>query len=941
MTSELPLNLTSLRSPSAFAAEPLRQNIELFERLLRQVAAQECSGELVDVLDRLWDSRASVGQMVSQEVPQLIQGLSLERAIVAIRAFSIYFQLINIAEQHHEQKNLRLQASLNFETANPGSFRWLLAELKSLGVSAPEIERVLHQLDVQLVFTAHPTEIIRRTIRNKHRNLIHLLDKHDHALSEWQQQEIHDQILEEIRMWWRTDELHQVRPTVLDEVNHTIHYFAEILFDALPKVHRELARCLQAYHPALTRSIGTFCRLGSWVGADRDGNPAVTAQVTWKTACLQRDAILGKYLHLIDQLRDRLSLLENDIPQDLMHSLDNDQRELPATYNEFSIRYLQEPYRLKLSYILKRLENTCERNAWLQVHGPLRLSQIEDSDWQHFYRHADEFLSELELIRQSLRSSGLICQALEDLIIQVQVCGFHFAHLDIRQDSSKHEEAIAEVTDRLRLLGVPYTDLDESARLAWLTQELQTLRPLIPAELPFGAKTTEIIQTFRMIRRMQKEFGTEVCNTYIISMSKQASDLLEVLLFAEEAELYDPATGTGTLMVVPLFETIEDLRNAPDVLEQLLELPLYRCYLTCHGNLQEVMLGYSDSNKDSGFLSSNWEIFQAQQRLQQVARRYGIQLRIFHGRGGSVGRGGGPAYQAILAQPDGSVMGRIKITEQGEVLASKYSLPELAAFNIETVTAAVLQASLLPTSPPGSKVWEALLGELSAVARQAYRSLIYEQEGFLDFFYNVTPIAEISQLQISSRPARRDGKRELSGLRAIPWVFSWTQSRFLLPAWYGVGTALDGFIQENPDQHLAELRSMYRQWPFFRTVISKVEMTLAKVDLQIAQTYIEELLPEEHRTTGELISAQIRSEMLRTRTCVLKITEHAELLDGDPQLQRSIALRNATISPLGYLQIVLLKRLRDGEHTRYMRNSLLRGALLTINGIAAGMRNTG
>jgi phosphoenolpyruvate carboxylase len=942
MTHEPPTEIALPGSPSALTFQPLRENVALAEDLLRQVAFAEGGETLVALLDRLWSSRPEPNESAREAVRGLIRNLSLEQSVQAIRAFSIYFQLINIVEQHFERKNLRLQSSFNDDNAQPGTFRWLLGELKSLGVSAPEIERVLQQLDVRLVFTAHPTEIVRRTIRTKHRRIAELLDRLDGALSEWQQQDIRAQIAEVIRLWWRTDELHQVRPTVLDEVAHTVHYFEEVLFDALPQVRLELARCLNACHPALTRSLGLFTQFGSWVGADRDGNPSVTAMVTWQTACYQRGAVLGRTLERLAVLRDRLSLAEVNPPQELLHALERDARDLPEVYEQCGIRYLQEPFRLKIAYIEARLERARERNRWLAEHGPQRLSQPDDGSWKHYYRHAHELLAELTLVQRSLRELGITCQALEDLIVQVQVFGFHLAHLDIRQDSSRHAETFTEICSRLRLTKHSYDTMEEPERLAWLVGELGTLRPIIPAELPFSARTDETIQTFRMIRRLQKEFGQEICCTYIISMCKQASDLLEVLLLAKEAGLFDPATGTGSLMVVPLFETIEDLKNAGAVLEALFSLPLYRCYLTCHSNLQEVMLGYSDSNKDSGFLSSNWEIFKAQQNIQQVAAAYGVQLRIFHGRGGSVGRGGGPAYQAILAQPTGTVSGRIKITEQGEVLASKYSVPELAAFNIETVVAAVLQASLLPSCPPGRSNWELRMQELSDVARRAYRALIYEQEGFLEFYYHVTPIEEISQLQISSRPARRDGRRDFSSLRAIPWVFSWTQCRFLLPAWYGVGTALAGFIAEHPERHLAELRSMYKQWPFFRTVISKVEMTLAKADLEVARHYVDELLPPHLAAVGEGIFAQIQAEMERTRDAVRQITGYDQLLDDNPALQRSIALRNASITPLGYLQVALLKHLRSleraGGHTR---NEMLRGALLTINGIAAGMRNTG
>jgi phosphoenolpyruvate carboxylase len=459
-------------------------------------------------------------------------------------------------------------------------------------------------------------------------------------------------------------------------------------------------------------------------------------------------------------------------------------------------------------------------------------------------------------------------------------------------------------------------------------------------------------------------------------MCHDGSDILEVLLLAKEAGLYDPATGASTIQVVPLFETVDDLKRAPDVMSSLFDLPLYRAclaggYESLSGSntqssgetkkqlppddglltkdLQEVMLGYSDSNKDSGFLSSNWEIHKAQKALQKIAEDYSIALRIFHGRGGSVGRGGGPAYEAILAQPGRSINGRIKITEQGEVLASKYSLPELALYHLETVTTAVIQASLLRTGFDDIQPWNEIMEELATRARTHYRALIYDQPDLVEFFHQVTPIQEISQLQISSRPARRGGKKDLASLRAIPWVFSWTQSRFLLPSWYGVGTALQGFLDEEPEENLKLLRYFYFKWPFFKMAISKVEMTLAKVDIQIAHHYVRELSRPEDKERFEQLFEQIANEFNLTCDIVLSITGHKRLLDGDPELQRSVQLRNGTIVPLGFLQVSLLKRLRQHSnqptsaivHSRYSKGELLRGALLTINGIAAGMRNTG
>jgi phosphoenolpyruvate carboxylase len=463
-----------------------------------------------------------------------------------------------------------------------------------------------------------------------------------------------------------------------------------------------------------------------------------------------------------------------------------------------------------------------------------------------------------------------------------------------------------------------------------------------------------------MLQRLQQEFGSRICRTYVISMSHTVSDLLEVLLLAKEAGLVDPVEKKSQLLVIPLFETVEDLQRAPAVMERLFQEPFYRELLRSDQPvpLQEVMLGYSDSNKDSGFLSSNWEIHRAQIALQQLATQSDVNLRIFHGRGGSVGRGGGPAYQAILAQPSGTLCGRIKITEQGEVLASKYSLPELALYNLETVTTAVLQSSLVSTRIDDTPSWNALMVRLAARSREHYRALVHDNPDLVAFFQQVTPIEEISKLQISSRPARRkSGAKDLSALRAIPWVFGWTQSRFLLPSWYGVGTALQEELQQDSEQ-IELLQLLYQRWPFFRMLISKVEMTLSKVDLDLAKHYVTHLGREENREAFAQIFEAIAAEFALTHQLILQISNHGRLLDGDPALQLSVDLRNRTIIPLGYLQVALLRRLRDqnrqppiseastdgsaagGGHT-YSRSELLRGALLTINGIAAGMRNTG
>ncbi|MBD2452223.1 phosphoenolpyruvate carboxylase [Nostoc sp. FACHB-152] len=990
----------------------LRRRLQIVEELWENVLRQECGQKMVDLLRQLRDLCSPEGQATNDQAAsavKLIEQLNINEAIRAARAFALYFQLINIIEQEYEQKQQLTRYSeveteattveiisdssyssndkeddafvnkgvgtdllakswvSKIDNKQKGTFATLFPYLYELNVPPQQIQRLISQLDVRLVFTAHPTEIVRHTIRDKQRQVVNLLQQIDAVETRaggypWESAELREKLVEEIRLWWRTDELHQFKPTVLDEVDYALHYFQEVLFDGIPQLHKRFKYALSRTFDWLEPPRKNFCSFGSWVGSDRDGNPSVTPEITWKTACYQRKMVLERYIQSVKTLIELLSISMHwsDVLPDLLESLELDQSQLSEIYDALALRYRQEPYRLKLAYVLRRLENTRDRNLALYKR------ETPTNENAPMYRSGEEFLAELRLIQRNLSETGLSCRELDNLISQVEIFDFNLTQLDIRQESSRHSDALNEILEYLQVLPQSYNDLSEEQRVAWLTSELQTRRPLIPAELPFSEKTNDVIETFRIVRSLQQEFGVGICQTYIISMCRQVSDVLEVLLLAKEARLFDPAVAVGTIQVVPLFETVEDLQRSRSIMRQLFELPLYRALLAggyeiiqqrdpqnlaLNPDLQEVMLGYSDSNKDSGFLSSNWEIHKAQKSLQKIAEAYGVNLRIFHGRGGSVGRGGGPAYEAILAQPGHSINGRIKITEQGEVLASKYSLLDLALYNLETVTTAVIQASLLRTGFDDIEPWNEIMEELAVRSRQHYRALIYEQPDFIDFFHQVTPIEEISQLQISSRPARRpSGKKDLSSLRAIPWVFSWTQTRFLLPSWYGVGTALQEFLNEEPEEHLKLLRYFYLKWPFFKMVISKAEMTLAKVDIQMAHHYVQELSNPEDKERFEKVFEQIASEYYLTKDFVLKITGHNRLLDGDPVLQRSVQLRNGTIVPLGFIQVSLLKRLRQAKnttatsgviHSRYSKGELLRGALLTINGIAAGMRNTG
>ena len=963
----------------------LGERLELVEDLWETVLRSECPSEQAERLLRLKQLSDPDEADVTGAIVQLIREMDLAEAIAAARAFSLYFQLVNILEQHIEEdtyldslKNQENGPSDPFLPAlanqtDPATFRQLFARLRSLNVPPAQLEKLLRTLDLRLVFTAHPTEIVRHTVRHKQRRVATLIQKLEQGsgLNCLERQGLRLQLEEEIRLWWRTDELHQFKPTVLDEVDYALHYFQQVLFDAMPQLRDRIRAALKLSYPDVEPPRDSFCTFGSWVGSDRDGNPSVTPDITWRTACYQRQLMLERYLKAVNELSDQLSISMqwSQVSPALLESLEMDRLRFPEIYEERAARYRLEPYRLKLSYTMERLRLTHQRNQQLADAGwespcdgsapppPMGGSMAPAPTQELHYSTVDEFRYDLELIQDSLERTGLSCESLQHLISQAQIFAFCLASLDIRQESTRHSDALDELSRYLQL-AVPYGEMDEAQRVEWLLSEIQTRRPLLPPTAKWSAATAETFAVFRMLQRLQQEFGSRICRTYVISMSHTVSDLLEVLLLAKEAGLVDPLAQRAGLLVVPLFETVEDLQRAPAVMGTLFRHPFYLALLGSDGGqpLQEVMLGYSDSNKDSGFLSSNWEIHKAQIALQRLAIEHGVALRIFHGRGGSVGRGGGPAYQAILAQPSGTLSGRIKITEQGEVLASKYSLPELALYNLETVTTAVLQNSLVSSPVDETPSWNELMGRLAARSRDHYRALVHDNPDLVAFFQQVTPIEEISKLQISSRPARRkSGAKDLSSLRAIPWVFGWTQSRFLLPSWFGVGAALQEELDQDPGQ-LELLRLLYQRWPFFRMLISKVEMTLSKVDLDLAHHYVQALGRSENREAFEAIFQSIAAEFGLTRDLVLAITGHSRLLDGDPALQLSVDLRNRTIIPLGFLQVALLRRLRDqnrqppmsetsasssDDGRTYSRSELLRGALLTINGIAAGMRNTG
>lgn len=898
-----------------------------------------------------------------RRLKRLLAGLTIEEAIGVIRAFSVYFQLVNIAEQHH-----RIRRKLYYELHTPeqpqrGSIAETLRRLAEGGAGKSardlrrDMQRVIDGLEIRPVMTAHPTEAARRTLLEKHRRIAELLTHLDAAdLPRRQREVLEVRLAAEVESIWQTDEVRQTQPTVLDEVNNGLYYFDATLFDALPGLLQELELRLGEHFPGVALRDGAApVRFGSWIGGDRDGNPFVTASVTWEALVLQQRHALRKYLATTSDLSRRLSESARFAPpsSELLDSLKHDRQDFPGIAAEAGTRNPEEPYRQKLAFIYARLESTMRRNrdlaSALLIDSPKSLISIRPglpliarltrsrTTIERAYRLGDELWNDLRILRDSLREARAQFAADEVNHFMQQVAAFdlHVAALDLRQHSLRHTAALTEIT---RAFGLPhdYSEMTEDERVDWLTAEIETPRPFISPESQFSDETTETLNVFRVARRALDEISARALGTYIVSMTRDASDLLAVVLLAKQAGV------NQMISVTPLFETIDDLRRAPEVMRKLFANRAYQQQLIHRNGPQEIMIGYSDSSKDGGILTSSWELYQVQERLWQVAREAHIELRLFHGRGGTVGRGGGPSHEAILAQPVGTVAGKIKITEQGEVVSSKYSLPEIALRSLELTTAAVIAASLEQDRSASPKMgrWKEAMDALSETAYSEYRSLVYETGGFYDYFTKATPVEEFQRLRLGSRPARRRrASKGLADLRAIPWVFGWTQSRHLVPGWMAVGSAIESFRKQRGSEGLALLREMYGDWPFFHSTISNIEMTLAKADFQIARQYAERLAG---RDPGRRIFSILETEYELTCSMVLAVTGEKHLLDKSPVLQRSIAVRNPYVDPMSYLQVELLERKRSEIHGRTAPDDkLLYAILLTINGIAAGMRNTG
>lgn len=887
----------------------------------------------------------------ADQIQVLIGGLTTHETVTVIKAFSIYFALVNLAEQLQRIWVLRDRIRANPDGLRSESIAAAVAELKQNGVSPDAIDAWLATARIMLVFTAHPTEARRRTTLEKLRRIAAEMERRasdGHIAAD--EAEAATRITEEIIGLWQSDDVRLIRPEVLDEVKNGLYYFESGIIDLVPRLYRELEQALHQYYPEHQWQVPPLLRFGSWMGGDRDGNPHVTPEATAETVRLLRLTALRRHQLATEELSHRLSqsIRQVTISPELEQSLAADAALFPKIAQLLESRNPHEPYRQKCTYIREKLLRSIE---YAERHKPVWGSGDPLPAGGTFYLRGHDLLEELILMQESLRANGGSAVAdgmLHDFCRQVEVFGFHIGALDIRQHSERHTAALAEIFAVGQVCD-DYVALPEPEKVALLTREIANPRPLVPTRLHYTDETNETIQTFRTVAAILEQYSPRAIETYIISMTRSASDLLAPLLLAKEAGLCNLADGVSKLDVVPLFETGDDLDGSEAIFETLLKHPVYAEHLKLRGNTQEIMIGYSDSNKDVGFLSANWALYQAQGALRDLAKRNNIHLRLFHGRGGSIGRGGGPANQAILAQPSGSVGNQIKITEQGEVIADRYGLPLLAHRHLEQVVNAVLRAGFAPQQDP-PPIWSATLDVLAAAARTQYRALVYETPGFVDYFRSATPIAEISRLKIGSRPASRKNSNRIEDLRAIPWVFSWMQSRHTLPGWYGLGTALEGFVQGSLDEsaippkllppaaeRLELLRSMYTNWPFFRTLIDNAQIILGKADLTIAEHYAELVADQE---LAQQIFNEIKAEYQRTASMVSQVAQIEHLLDNLPILQRAIVRRNPYIDPLSYIQLELLRRLRsnpDQEDHAALEDAIL----LSINGLAAGLLNTG
>lgn len=879
---------------------------------------------------------------------QVIEGLEPKIIEQVIRAYTLYFNLVNIAEEDflHRQRRrtVRQEGHANWK----GSYFQTLSEFKQQGVSKEELETLLNQLAFMPVFTAHPTESKRRTISQLQRRVFEYIDNlTDPRISDQERNQIVEDLQSQIEILWSTTEVRETKPQVMDEVKHGLHYFKRSLYDAITQDYRYLDKAIRRVYgenesgdPVI--SPPSFIKFGSWIGGDRDGNPFVKPETTAKTLRMHSQEILGEYIDLTSKLSQILTHSSRwcQPSENFMEKLLQDESSGITTYDKKRDRFESEIYRRKLYFMRFRLKQNLDLVE-------RKLKAKTDKNLAYAYSSSDEFLKDLCSIKESLISHGDKSTAqglLQDTIRLVETFGFHLMALDIRQESTRHTLAVSEI---IELTGHDYTELAEHSRIELLANLIESgMKPSF--EVPdLSEETRETYDVFQVIKTMREEISPECFGSYVISMTHSASHIMEVMFLGYLVGIAGKRKGEwfNYLQISPLFETIEDLSHIYEVLDTLLNNSTYKNLLKSNQNLQEVMLGYSDSCKDGGFLSSAWGLYQAQIKVIDITNKHQVECRMFHGRGGTIGRGGGPTHDAILSQPPNTVFGQIKFTEQGEVLSNKYNNVETAWYELALGITGLMKASMciIKNSKPEYEKYYPVMQQLSDYSEQSYRHLTDDTEGFFQYFYETTPVNEIGLMNIGSRPShRKKGDPSKSSVRAIPWVFGWAQSRHTLPAWYGFGSAFDQWLDSNP-KNLATLREMNENWPFFNSIISNSQMALFKSDMVTAKQYAN--LNSNHDLANHVFSL-VENENISTIKNVLDIANIKSLLANDSALSLSLTRRDPYLDPLGYIQINLLKKYRAYEtHENGNRNgngNPWKEALLSsINAIASGMRNTG
>ena len=918
---------------------PLKEDIRLLGRLLGDVLRDQEGAEVFDVVEAIRQSavrfRRDDDPDAGEELAALLHKLTREQTISVVRAFSYFSHLANIAEDQHHNRRRRAHL-LGGSAPRAGSIGYALGKLLDAGIGRESVDQFFREALISPVLTAHPTEVQRKSILDAEHDIARLLAERDAPLTPKERRRNEQLLHARIATLWQTRMLRYSKLTVADEIENALSYYRITFLREVPALYDDIAlEVAERYGGAAEAPHASYLQMGSWIGGDRDGNPNVNADTMRHALERQSTTILDFYLDEVHALGAELSA------STLLVKVSPALEQLADSSPDSSPHRSDEPYRRALIGIYARLAATARE---------LGVGHILRKEVGHAapYLDAELFAADLEVLADSLRQNHgaiLILPRLAGLLRAARIFGFHLASLDMRQSSDVHERVLAELFARAGV-EADYAALDEAQKIALLLGELAQPRPLFSPYENYGDETNSELAILRCAREIRLRYGPRAIRNYVISHTETVSDLLEVLLLQKETGLMRASAGTSDVMVIPLFETIPDLQRAAGIMDQWMSLPLVASLVEKQGRLQEVMLGYSDSNKDGGFLTSNWELYQAELKLVEVFRQHRVKLRLFHGRGGTVGRGGGPSYDAILAQPPGTVNGQIRLTEQGEIIASKFSNPEIGRRNLELLVAATLEASLAPHGAQGAgsgceggrlQRFEAVMAELSNRAYKAYRNLVYETPGFTDYFFEATPIAEIAELNLGSRPASRKSTRSIEDLRAIPWGFSWGQCRLLLPGWFGFGASVNSWLEEGEsEEKLEELRAMNREWPFFAALLSNMDMVLAKTDLAIASRYAGLVTDADLR---ERIFRRIAAEHGETIRCLEAITGATERLAGNPLLARSIQNRFAYLDPLNHLQVELIHRRRKLADNADPRVN--RGIHLSINGVAAGLRNTG